>query len=128
MSPDGPVPDPWRGFLAEIDSALASPTELVLMGGFVISLLYGLDRETQDLDYCSLTPSSNEAQILALAGLGGPLCRKFHRYLERVPIATIPDGFEDRLRRIFAEAFNHLRLFALDPYDLALSKLERDSL
>jgi len=63
MSPDGPVPDPWRGFLAEIDSALASPTELVLMGGFVISLLYGLDRETQDLDYCSLTQAPTKPRF-----------------------------------------------------------------
>lgn len=27
---------------------------------------------------------------------------------------------------MFPQAFRHLRLFALDPYDLALSKLERN--
>jgi len=122
------VPEPWRSFLAEIDATLTSSAELVLMGGFVVSLLYGLNRPTQGLDYCSLTPSSSEAQILALAGLGAPLCRKFHLYLERVAVATIPDGYEERVEPIFASAFSQLRLFALDPYDLALSKLERDSL
>jgi hypothetical protein len=28
---------------------------------------------------------------------------------------------------MFARTFNHLRLFALDPYDLALSKIERNT-
>ena len=28
---------------------------------------------------------------------------------------------------MFAKTFNHLRLFALDPYDLALSKIERNT-
>jgi hypothetical protein len=28
---------------------------------------------------------------------------------------------------MFANTFNHLRLFALDPYDLALSKIERNT-
>ena len=28
---------------------------------------------------------------------------------------------------MFRGSFNHLRLFALDPYDLALSKLERNT-
>ena len=28
---------------------------------------------------------------------------------------------------MFARTFDHLRLFALDPYDLALSKIERNT-
>ena len=34
---------------------------------------------------------------------------------------------EERLTEIAPGSFTHLRLFALDPYDLALSKLERNT-
>ena len=42
-------------------------------------------------------------------------------------MAQVPDNYEDRLQEMFRGSFNHLRLFALDPYDLALSKLERNT-
>jgi hypothetical protein len=38
----------------------------------------------------------------------------------------VPENYEDRLTEIFPKVFKHLRLLALDPYDLALSKLERN--
>jgi hypothetical protein len=38
----------------------------------------------------------------------------------------VPEDYKDRLTEKFPKAFKHLRLFALDPYDLALSKLERN--
>jgi hypothetical protein len=37
-----------------------------------------------------------------------------------------PYDYESRLREMFPGAFRHLRLMALDPYDLALTKLERN--
>ena len=36
------------------------------------------------------------------------------------------EDYEYRLTEIFPGTFKHLRLLALDPYDLALSKLERN--
>ena len=42
-------------------------------------------------------------------------------------MATVPENYEERLTEIFPKGFKHLRLFALDPYDLALSKLERNT-
>lgn len=36
-------------------------------------------------------------------------------------------SYEERLTEIAPGSFKHLRLFALDPYDLALSKLERNT-
>lgn len=42
-------------------------------------------------------------------------------------LAPIPEGYESRLAEMFPGTFKHLRLFALDPYDLALSKIERNS-
>jgi hypothetical protein len=38
-------------------------------------------------------------------------------------VATHPDSYESRLTEMFPDIFRHLRLLALDPYDLALTKL-----
>src|SRR5215469_50950 len=40
--------------------------------------------------------------------------------------AHVPENCEDRLTEIFPKSFKHLRLCALDPYDLALPKLEHN--
>jgi hypothetical protein len=42
-------------------------------------------------------------------------------------VATVPEDYEARLLEMFPGAYMNLRLMALDPYDLALSKLERNS-
>jgi hypothetical protein len=47
-------------------------------------------------------------------------------YLDRVGVATLPEDYEDRLSEIFAGEFTNLSLFALDPYDVALAKIERN--
>ena len=52
--------------------------------------------------------------------------RKYKIYLDHVGVAHVPEDYEDRLTEIFPGTFKHLRLLALDPYDLALSKLERN--
>jgi hypothetical protein len=44
-----------------------------------------------------------------------------------VGVATVQEEYESRLTELFPDTFKHLRLFALDPYDLALSKIERNS-
>jgi hypothetical protein len=44
-----------------------------------------------------------------------------------VGFVTVPESYEDRLMPIFPSAYRSLRLFGLDAYDLALSKLERNS-
>lgn len=38
----------------------------------------------------------------------------------------MPENYEERLVEMFPGTFQYLRLFALDPYDLALTKLERN--
>ena len=47
--------------------------------------------------------------------------------LTRVSVAAIPENYEDRLTEMFPGTYRHLCLMALDPYDIALSKLERNS-
>jgi hypothetical protein len=64
--------------------------------------------------------------MLELGMQGGRLHRKYKIYLERVGVAKVPEDYEDRLTEIFPGVFQHLHLLALDPYDLALSKLERN--
>ncbi len=65
--------------------------------------------------------------MMELGSRGGPLHMKYLVYLDRVAIAAYPENYEDRLTEMFPGSFEHLRLMALDPYDLALSKLERNS-
>ena len=62
-----------------------------------------------------------------MAMQGGPLHRKYGLYLDRVTVAVVPENYESRLIEMFPGVFKHLRLMALDPYDLALSKLERNT-
>jgi len=64
---------------------------------------------------------------MGLAGEGSVLHKKYRVYLQVVGMATVAVDYEDRLTEMFPGSFKHLRLFALDPYDLALSKLERNT-
>ena len=64
--------------------------------------------------------------MLELGMQGGPLHKKYKICLDHVGVVHVPENYEERLAEIFPKAFKHLRLFALDPYDLALSKLERN--
>lgn len=47
------VPEPWRGFLKELDELVAAqpqfgdgPVDLHCTGGFVVTMLYGFERTT----------------------------------------------------------------------------------
>lgn len=64
--------------------------------------------------------------MLELGMQSGPLHNKYKVYLDRVGVAKVPENYEDRLTEIFPKVFKHPRLLAVDPYDLALSKLERN--
>ena len=64
---------------------------------------------------------------MELAMQCNPLHRKHRIYLDRVAVAAVPEHYEDRLAEMFPGAYQNLRLVALDPYDIALSKLERNS-
>ena len=118
---------PWDGFFAEIDAALTAPLRFDCIGGFVVTQLYGLDRPTADVDVIELAPHGTQDELLALAARGGSLARKHQVYLDRVGVAAVPENYEERLSEMFPGAYRYLRLMALDPYDLALSKLERNS-
>lgn len=120
------IPEPWKSFFAAIDETLPCETRLEILGGFVITILYDAPRETADLDVVSVVPSARTRSLIEIAGEGSALHKKYGVYFDRVGIATIPENYEDRLKEIFAGEFKHLRLFAADPYDVALAKIERN--
>jgi len=120
------VPEPWHSFLGELDREATQETRLDCMGGFVATLLYGLPRATSDLDVLVIAPPEQRAPLLELGVRGGALHRKYKVYLDYVAVARVPEDYEDRLTEMFPGAYKHLRICALDPYDLALSKLERN--
>jgi hypothetical protein len=120
------VPEPWRSFLAEIDAAARGEIELHCLGGFVMTILYGLARPTADVDVIVIAPRGEAEHLISVAGKGSPLHRKHGIYLDLVTVVTVPEDYDQRLTEMFPGAFKHLSLFALDPYDIALSKLERN--
>ena len=97
------------------------------IGGLVVTRLCGLERPTADIDVIELAPRAAAETMMELGIRGGPLHQKYRIYLDRVAVAVVPESYENRLVEMFAGAYRHLRLMALDPYDLALSKLERNS-
>jgi len=119
------ITEPWLSFLREIDTHLNEETHLHCFGGFVVTVVYGSTRETSDID--SLALVRHPADLYQLAGIGSGLFKRYGLYLDPVGIATLPENYEERLTEIFPDTFDRLRLFALDPYDLALAKIERNA-
>jgi hypothetical protein len=124
--PNKTIPEPWRSFFHEIDALLSEETALEILGGFIVTQVYGAARSTADVDVVSITPKNLSQTLLKIAGEGSPLHKKHKVYLDSVGIATLPENYEDRLGEIAAGTFKNLRLLALDAYDVALAKIERN--
>jgi hypothetical protein len=120
------LPSPWREFLSEVDVQLPEVVVLHCHGGFVAAQHYGLPRPTADLDYLEIAPSDAQGLIEKLGGQASLLTKKYGVYLQHFPLTSAPESYEARLTELFPGQFKYLRLFALDPYDLALSKLSRN--
>ena len=120
------IPEPWFSFLREMDESVAEPIEFHCLGGFVITLFYGLERSTSDVDVISVTPRQTVLHLIEIAGEGSALHRKYGVYLDVVGIATVPENYEERLTKINTDEFQNIKLFALDAYDIALAKIERN--
>ena len=90
-------------------------------------MCYTLARPTADLDVFEVAPSTALEPLVRAAGKGTALAQKHGVYVDAGSrVATLPENYADRLTEIFEGAFVNLRLLVLDPYDLALSKLERN--
>lgn len=125
-APTPDIPSPWREFLADIDDALTEDVRIHCLGGFVITMLYGFERPTSDVDYIETVPPDASILLQDIAGRRSALFKKHGLYLQKVGVATLPESYQERVTAIHPGAYRHLRLFALDPYDLALSKLTRN--
>jgi hypothetical protein len=121
------LPSPWAEFLGELDALLPEQIEVHCIGGFVLSVFYGLRRPTADVDYYCAQPVGCVNDLEAMAGADSPLATKHKVHLHYFSVNTLPEDYEARLVEMFPGRFKNLRLYALDPYDLILSKLERNS-
>jgi hypothetical protein len=117
--------EPWFSFLSDIDRAATSEIMMDCIGGFAVSLHYGLGRATGDIDVINVAPPAAKKWLARAAGAGSALHRRHKVYLQIVTIAEVPLSYEDRLIPAFTGQFAQLRLFVLDPYDLVLSKMTR---
>jgi uncharacterized nucleotidyltransferase DUF6036 len=118
--------EPWKSFLTEVDEQLCEPVELHCIGGFPLIAFYGVSRITMDIDFLTAIPATCRQRLESTAGLGSPLSKKHRVFLQSVGIADYPDDYDSRLVE-FSTGLQHLRLMVVDPYDLLLSKLTRNS-
>jgi Nucleotidyltransferase of unknown function (DUF6036) len=119
-------PLPWSAFLDELDQAISEPIELHCIGGFVVSLLMVFRGPQVTLTILQRFRYRIE-ELEQLAGRGSRLAAEYKVHLQHVTVATMPEDYESRLKEMFPGRFKKLKILALDPYDLALSKLERNS-
>jgi hypothetical protein len=117
----------WSAFLQELDEHLDHPVELQCFGGFVLVTCYGFPRVTGDMDYVLVRPPEQNERLQEIAGKGSRLSRKHKLHLQYVGIATLPEDYEARLTEVFPGRFSNLKILVPDPYDLVLSKLERNT-
>jgi hypothetical protein len=110
--------------LTDLDAHLPEPADLHCIGGFAVSQHYGLGRETADLDVLTIVPRQLAESVTNHAGRGSLLHKKYRVCLDYVGVVNYPDDYETRLQRAFPH-WQKLRLWVLEPHDLALTKLER---
>ena len=94
MSSSALPPEPWHSFLAEIDAALADPVFLNCIGGFALTVHYGMSRTTADVDLLEVPAAVLAGSLLTLGREGGPLHRKYKLYVDPVTVAFFPDNYE----------------------------------
>jgi Nucleotidyltransferase of unknown function (DUF6036) len=119
--------EPWRSFLTDLDALVTHEVRLHCCGGFVVTTRYGMARTTADLDVLSILPGDDQRTLAAAAGRGSELHKTHGICLDVVTVATYPDNYEDRLTEMHPGLFPKIRLLALDPYDLVLTKLTRNA-
>jgi Nucleotidyltransferase of unknown function (DUF6036) len=119
------LPSPWREFLSALGDLLPEPVELHCIGGFVLTLFYGLPRTTGDIDYYTAIPANLDLD--SLAGQGSALHQKYKVWLHRVAVANLREDYVTRPREMAPRQFRRLKLCVPDAYDCILSKIERAS-
>ncbi len=112
--------DQIRAFLTELGQRYTRPDILVLLGGSALCLL-GSDRPTLDIDYVGDDLLKNELQHVI-----DRTAKDLQIPVDAVPIAQfvpMPTGADER--RLLIDRFGSIEAYVLDPYTIALSKLDR---
>lgn len=99
---------------------------IALEASLLLSYMAAREPRWMWMFYSFLRPIA-ENNSLKKQGKGPGLHKRHKVYLDLVGVCNYPDSYEDRLTEVFAGKYAHLRLMALDPYDLVLTKLERNS-
>lgn len=121
------LPAPWSEFLFDLDKDLSQKVELHCIGGFVLTFVHGAPRTTGDLDYIGIAPNDAAEEVEKLAGRDSKLAKKHKVYLQRVGgLTDLPENYDERLVDLNL-GLQNLSLKVLEPYDLVLSKLTRNS-
>ena len=123
------IPKPWGTFLRELDNVATAAVDFHCIGGFVVSTKYGFSsRTTFDLDVLAIIPNVQRQEFLEVAAEGSKLHRKYGVYLDLVTvIQAYPENYDQRLSEMFPGQLKKIRLFAVEPHDLALMKLGRNA-
>ncbi len=119
------IPEPWLSFLRDVGRALGRSVEVHCLGGFVLTVLWGLPRPTGDVDFIEIEPSDASRELLEMAGEGSELAKRHNLRFHRVTVAEHPEGYASRLVDLMPSGRLHLR--ALEAHDLVLAKLARNS-
>lgn len=121
------IQEPWLSFLRDVDRVLIEPVEVHCLGGFVLSVLWGLPRPTGDVDFIEARPRPAGEDLLRIAGEGSALATKHRLHFQRVTVAEYPESYEGRLIDITPGRLRKLKLRALEVHDVVLAKLSRNS-
>jgi len=109
-------------FLERLGSRYPRNETLSLLGGSAMILLGG-SRETMDIDYVGDDIHKNEFQIVIER-----IAKELGLDTEAVPIEhfiPLPEGHERR--RIHIGQYGNVNVYVIDPYSIALSKVDRGS-
>lgn len=121
------IPEPWLGFLRDVERALSQPVEVHCLGGFVLVVQWKFPRPTGDVDFFEVAPAGALQELLAIAGEGSELARRYGLHFHSAAVAECPEGYASRLIDLTPEGFSRLRLLAFEVHDLVLAKLGRNS-
>jgi uncharacterized nucleotidyltransferase DUF6036 len=122
------IPEPWISFLREVDQALSQPVEVHCLGGFALTVLYGLSRPTADVDFIEIRPREADDELIRIAGGDSEIGRRYKLHFHWAGgIAELPEAYESRLIDITPKGFQKLRLMAFEAHDIVLSKIARNS-
>jgi len=106
---------------------LEDAVTLYCIGGFALSVLIEMPRVTGDIDFVDLLSSDGGDRLLEIGGAGSALAEKHSLYLQHVTIVEPPNDYENRLIDVTPKGLVRLRMSVLDPYDLLLTKVQRNS-